>query len=175
MKKIQNTKGKHHANTVIYLLLINSILGIVVFSIGLNPLKYPLLMLCWVIANSLVLLVVWLYGFSSFSYEGEGGVLSFKSQDYLKIEGHKLCEFPQKKLLQYKIIPHTLVRKKLILTIQSSSNHKTIQLMYNISCLTQEELDFLNSSLPNIIAQNQDTVSVQEVLFKEKSWLPVET
>lgn len=156
MKKIQNTKAKNNVTLLLCIVLINGILGILSLTTNLKLLKQQDFFFYWGLTNSILLFVIWMYDFFSFRYEGEGGVLSFRNQDFLGLRTNKICEFPQEKLAGYTIITNAFISKKLVLFIKSSNKKKQVKVTYNISCLTQEELDFLDSTLARTVLLNKN-------------------
>ncbi|WP_299177256.1 hypothetical protein [uncultured Chryseobacterium sp.] len=97
----------------------------------------------------------YLSGRQVFEYDSDGEALNFKNRNIIPFLSKALSdEFPKYKLLKYEIINLFFV-KRLYITISSKNSGATI-LKYEISYLTNKEINNLKASLNKVVKANNE-------------------
>ncbi|KFF01508.1 hypothetical protein [Chryseobacterium luteum] len=104
----------------------------------------------------LILLAVFhLNGRQIFEYDSDGEALNFKNRNIIPFVDRPLHdEFPKYKLIGYEIVRIFFV-KRLYITISSKNSGSTI-LKYEISYLSQKEVNDLKLSLNKVVKTNKE-------------------
>ena len=90
-----------------------------------------------------------------FEYDSDGEALNFKNRNVILFLDKNLNdEFPKYKLLKYEVM-NVIVLKRLYITVSSKKGHG-ITLRYDISYLTQKEMNDLKFSLNKVIKNNKE-------------------
>ncbi|MBL1220704.1 hypothetical protein JET18_07630 [Chryseobacterium sp. L7] len=103
----------------------------------------------------LLLVIFHLNGRQIFEYDSDGEALNFKNRNIVPFMDRPLHdEFPKYKLITYEILTVFLM-KRLYVTISSKNNGSTI-LKYEISYLSQKEVNDLKLSLNKVVKANKE-------------------
>ncbi len=109
----------------------------------------------FVIIPTFILVIFYLRGRQIFEYDSDGEALNLKNRNVvLFLEKPLSDEFPKYKFLSYEIVNFYLI-KKLYVRI-SSKKSNTIILKYDISYLTNKELNDLRFSLNKVTKMNRE-------------------
>lgn len=111
----------------------------------------------WLLLIFPMLLIMLFYfrGRQIFEYDSDGEALNFKNRNVFPFLDKTLSdEFPKYKLLSYEVI-NVGVLKRLYITISSKKNNK-LTLRYDVSYLTNKELNDLKFSLSKVIKGNKE-------------------
>lgn len=111
----------------------------------------------WLLLIFPMLLVMLFYfrGRQIFEYDSDGEALNFKNRNVFPFLDKTLSdEFPKYKLLSYEVI-NVGVLKRLYIIISSKKNNK-LTLRYDVSYLTNKELNDLKFSLSKVIKGNKE-------------------
>ncbi|CAM3089142.1 hypothetical protein DRF59_18700 [Chryseobacterium flavum] len=154
--RLSNRNKASVYNFVNTLLLIAVALGIVVFFADRHRLKalgdesYLL-----IIVPVVILLAFHLNGRQIFEYDSDGEALNFKNRNIIPFLNKPLYdEFPKYKLIKYEVICIFFI-KRLYVTVSSKNNGSTV-LKYQISYLTQKEVNNLKFSLNKVVKANKE-------------------
>lgn len=113
-----------------------------------------------IIIPLLFLLVFYFRGRQIFEYDSDGEALNFKNRNVIQFFDRSLSdEFPKYKLLSYEVV-NIWVLKRLYITISSKKNSK-LTLRYDVSYLTDKELNDLKFSLSKVIKGNKEQTREQ--------------
>lgn len=103
----------------------------------------------------IVLVIFHLNGRQIFEYDSDGEALNFKNRNIIPFMDKPLHdEFPKYKLISYEVVSFFFV-KRLYLTISSKNSGSTI-LKYEISYLSQKEVNDLKLSLNKVVKTNKE-------------------
>ncbi|MCT2406479.1 hypothetical protein NZD88_02775 [Chryseobacterium antibioticum] len=103
----------------------------------------------------LMLVVFHLNGRQIFEYDSDGEALNFKNRNIIPFLDRPLHdEFPKYKLISYEIVTVFFI-KRLYITISSKNSGSTI-LKYEISYLSQKEVNDLKISLNKVVKANKE-------------------
>ncbi|NML69924.1 hypothetical protein HHL23_08940 [Chryseobacterium sp. RP-3-3] len=103
----------------------------------------------------LMLVVFHLNGRQIFEYDSDGEALNFKNSNIIPFLDRPLHdEFPKYKLISYEIVTVFFI-KRLYITISSKNSGSTI-LKYEISYLSQKEVNDLKISLNKVVKANEE-------------------
>lgn len=102
-----------------------------------------------------VFLVYLLRGKEIFEYDSEGEVLNFRNSYILPFLGKEIRdEFPKYKILSFDVV-NAIIFKRLFIKIKSKKDHVAL-LKYDISYLSDKDVNDLKFSLKKIIAANKE-------------------
>jgi hypothetical protein len=140
-------------NTLLLMMFFGGIIGFIIeeykFQI-LGALSYLLI----IIPVSLLVLF-YINGRQIFEYDSDGEALHFKNRNIVPFLNQPLSdEFPKYKLMKFETVSLLFV-KRLYVTISSKNSGSTI-LKYEISYLTQKEVNDLKFSLNKVIKANKE-------------------
>lgn len=108
-----------------------------------------------IIVPLLLLILYYISGRQIFEYDSDGEALHFKNRNIVPFLDRPLSdEFPKYKLLNYETVSMVFIRR-LYVTISSKNNGSTI-LKYEISYLTQKEVNDLKLSLSKVVKANKE-------------------
>lgn len=108
-----------------------------------------------IIIPVLMLILFHLNGRQIFEYDSDGEALNFKNRNIIPFLNKPLHdEFPKYKLIKYDIISIFFI-KRLYITVSSKTNGSTM-LKYQISYLTQKEVNDLKLSLNKVVKANKE-------------------
>lgn len=145
-------------NFINTLLLMMLLVGIIAFIMEqykfriLGGLSYLL-----IIVPFFLLLVYYINGRQIFEYDSDGEALHFKNRNIVPFLNRPLSdEFPKYKLMKFETVS-MLFMKRLYITISSKNSGSTI-LKYEISYLTQKEVNDLKFSLNKVIKLNKERI-----------------
>lgn len=138
-------------NTLLLMMLFAGILGFILeqykFQI-IGGLSYLL-----IIVPFLLLVLYYISGRQIFEYDSDGEALHFKNRNIVPFLSRPLNdEFPKYKLMKFETVSMFLIRR-LYVTISSKNSVSTI-LKYEISYLTQKEVNDLKFSLNKVVKAN---------------------
>lgn len=103
----------------------------------------------------LLLVVFHLNGRQIFEYDSDGEALNFKNRNIIPFMDKPLHdEFPKYKLIRYEMVSVFFI-KRLYVTISSKNSGSTI-LKYEISYLSQKEVNDLKISLNKVVKANEE-------------------
>lgn len=103
----------------------------------------------------LLLVVFHLNGRQIFEYDSDGEALNFKNRNIIPFMDKPLHdEFPKYKLMRYEMVSVFFI-KRLYVTISSKNSGSTI-LKYEISYLSQKEVNDLKISLNKVVKANEE-------------------
>lgn len=103
----------------------------------------------------LLLVIFHLNGRQIFEYDSDGEALNFKNRNIIPFLDRPLHdEFPKYKLMKYEIV-NVFFIKRLYVTISSKNSGSTI-LKYEISYLSQKEVNDLKLSLNKVVKANEE-------------------
>ncbi|KMQ64853.1 hypothetical protein ACM46_11575 [Chryseobacterium angstadtii] len=103
----------------------------------------------------MLLVIFHLNGRQIFEYDSDGEALNFKNRNIIPFLDRPLHdEFPKYKLISYEIVK-LFSFKRLYITISSKSSGATI-LKYEISYLSQKEVNDLKLSLNKVVKANKE-------------------
>ncbi|AZA49877.1 hypothetical protein EG346_17590 [Chryseobacterium carnipullorum] len=103
----------------------------------------------------LLLVVFHLNGRQIFEYDSDGEALNFKNRNIIPFMDKALHdEFPKYKLIRYEMVSVFFI-KRLYVTISSKNSGSTI-LKYEISYLSQKEVNDLKISLNKVVKANEE-------------------
>ncbi|MBW7674738.1 hypothetical protein [Chryseobacterium chendengshani] len=143
-------------NFVNTLLLMTLLIGIIAFL--LEEYKFNILGLesyLLIIIPLILLTLYYLNGRQIFEYDSDGEAIHFRNRNIIPFLSKALSdEFPKYKLIKYDVVNIFFV-KRLYLTISSKNSGSTI-LKYEISYLTQKEVNDLKFSLSKVIKANKE-------------------
>ncbi|WP_265130461.1 hypothetical protein [Chryseobacterium oranimense] len=109
----------------------------------------------FLIVPILLLVIFHLNGRQIFEYDSDGEALNFKNRNIIPFLDRSLHdEFPKYKLIKYEIVRIFFI-KRLYVTISSKSTGSTI-LKYEISYLSQKEINNLKLSLNKVVKTNKE-------------------
>lgn len=104
---------------------------------------------------TVLLMLFYFRGRQIFEYDSDGEALNFKNRNVFTFLDKSLSdEFPKYKLLSYEVI-NVGILKRLYTTISSKKNSK-LTLRYDVSYLTNKELNDLKFSLSKVIKGNKE-------------------
>lgn len=104
---------------------------------------------------TVLLMLFYFRGRQIFEYDSDGEALNFKNRNVFAFLDKSLSdEFPKYKLLSYEVI-NVGILKRLYTTISSKKNSK-LTLRYDVSYLTNKELNDLKFSLSKVIKGNKE-------------------
>lgn len=140
-------------NTLLLMMFFGGIIGFIIeeykFQI-LGALSYLLI----IIPVSL-LVIFYINGRQIFEYDSDGEALHFKNRNIVPFLNTPLSdEFPKYKLMKFETVSLLFV-KRLYITISSKNSGSTI-LKYEISYLSQKEVNDLKFSLNKVIKANKE-------------------
>ncbi|MCU7616833.1 hypothetical protein NZ698_06465 [Chryseobacterium sp. PBS4-4] len=140
-------------NTLLLLMLLGGIIGFIMehykFRI-LGGVSYLL-----IIVPLLLLVLYYINGRQIFEYDSDGEALHLKNRNIVPFLNKPLSdEFPKYKLMKFESVSLLFIRR-LYITISSKNNGSTI-LKYDISYLTQKEVNDLKLSLNKVIKANKE-------------------
>ncbi|MCT2564103.1 hypothetical protein [Chryseobacterium herbae] len=154
--RLSNRNKASVYNFVHTVLLMMVIFGIAAFLLNeyrfhaVGKESYILLML-----PILLLVTFHLNGRQIFEYDSDGEALNFKNRNIIPFLDRPLHdEFPKYKLMRYEIIRVFFI-KRLYITISSKNSGSTI-LKYEISYLSQKEVNDLKLSLNKVVKANEE-------------------
>jgi hypothetical protein len=109
----------------------------------------------FLIVPILLLVIFHLNGRQIFEYDSDGEALNFKNRNIIPFLDKSLHdEFPKYKLIKYEIVRIFFI-KRLYVTISSKNTGSTI-LKYEISYLSQKEINNLKLSLNKVVKTNKE-------------------
>ncbi|CEJ69037.1 hypothetical protein BN1195_01329 [Chryseobacterium oranimense G311] len=109
----------------------------------------------FLIVPILLLVIFHLNGRQIFEYDSDGEALNFKNRNIIPFLDRSLHdEFPKYKLIKYEIVRIFFI-KRLYVTISSKNTGSTI-LKYEISYLSQKEINNLKLSLNKVVKTNKE-------------------
>ncbi|WP_228376223.1 hypothetical protein [Chryseobacterium sp. BLS98] len=109
----------------------------------------------FLIVPILLLVIFHLNGRQIFEYDSDGEALNFKNRNIIPFLDRPLHdEFPKYKLIKYEIVRIFFI-KRLYVTISSKNTGSTI-LKYEISYLSQKEINDLKLSLNKVVKTNKE-------------------
>lgn len=154
--RLNNTNKAGYFNFLSTLVIVIFVFGIVAFILEHYIYDYlesgQWLLLIFPIA---LLMLFYFRGRQIFEYDSDGEALNFKNRNVILFLDKSLNdEFPKYKLLSYEIVNLVLL-KRLYITIASKKSNKLI-LRYDVSYLTQKELNDLKFSLSKVIKNNKE-------------------
>ncbi len=140
-------------NTLILMSLCIGIVGIILEKYKFNILggfSYLLIIL-----PLILLITFYVNGRQIFEYDSDGEALHIKNRNIIPFLSKPLSdEFPKYKLIKFETITMLFI-KRLYVTISSKNNGSTT-LKYEISYLTQKEINDLKFSLNKVIKANKE-------------------
>ncbi|MDF2930826.1 MAG: hypothetical protein K0R36_157 [Chryseobacterium sp.] len=141
-------------NTLLLMMLLGGIIGFILekykFQI-LGGLSYLL-----IIVPILLLILYYVSGRQIFEYDSDGEALHFKNRNVVPFLNRPLNdEFPKYKLMKFETINMLFFVRRLYITISSKNSGSTI-LKYEISYLTQKEVNDLKFSLNKVTKANKE-------------------
>ncbi|AKK74508.1 hypothetical protein HX13_09090 [Chryseobacterium sp. P1-3] len=140
-------------NTVLMMMVVLGILGFLANEYRFNVLESESYLL--IIIPVLMLILFHLNGRQIFEYDSDGEALNFKNRNIIPFLNKPLHdEFPKYKLIKYDIISIFFI-KRLYITVSSKTNGSTM-LKYQISYLTQKEVNDLKLSLNKVVKANKE-------------------
>lgn len=154
--RLSNRKKESFYGFINSLLLMVVFTGIVAFFLEL----YKFQCLGWesilfIIIPVLMWFVFYLKGRQIFEYDSDGEALNFKNKNVVSFFSKPASdEFPKYKLLDYEVVD-ILVFKRLYIKISSKKTSHTI-LKYDISYLSEKEINDLKFSLNKVIRSNKE-------------------
>jgi hypothetical protein len=108
-----------------------------------------------IIVPLLLIILYYINGRQIFEYDSDGEALHFKNRNIVPFLNKPLSdEFPKYKLMKFESVSLLFIRR-LYITITSKSNGSAI-LKYDISYLTQKEVNDLKLSLNKVIKSNKE-------------------
>jgi hypothetical protein len=108
-----------------------------------------------IIIPLLLLILYYVNGRQIFEYDSDGEALHFKNRNIVPFLNEPLSdEFPKYKLMKFETVSLLFIRR-LYITITSKNNGSTV-LKYEISYLTQKEVNDLKFSLNKVIKANKE-------------------
>ena len=108
-----------------------------------------------IIIPIILMMIFYCRGRQIFEYDSDGEALNFKNRNVVLFLDKNLSdEFPKYKLLKYEVM-NVIVLKRLYITVSSKKGHG-ITLRYDISYLTQKEMNDLKFSLNKVIKNNKE-------------------
>lgn len=154
--RLNNTNKAGYFNFLSTLVIVIFVFGIAAFILEHYIYDYlesgQWLLLIFPIA---LLMLFYFRGRQIFEYDSDGEALNFKNRNVVLFLDKSLNdEFPKYKLLSYEIVNLVLL-KRLYITIASKKSNKLI-LRYDVSYLTQKELNDLKFSLSKVIKNNKE-------------------
>ncbi|SFM99895.1 hypothetical protein SAMN05421594_0244 [Chryseobacterium oleae] len=154
--RLSNRNKASIYNFVHTLLLMMVIFGIAVFLLNeyrfhaVGKESYIILIL-----PILLLVIFHLNGRQIFEYDSDGEALNFKNRNIIPFLDRPLHdEFPKYKLMKYEVV-NVFFIKRLYITISSKNSGSTI-LKYEISYLSQKEVNDLKLSLNKVVKANEE-------------------
>lgn len=140
-------------NTVLIMILIFGIIGFFLERYKFHILGWESSLL--IIVPALFLIMFHLAGRQIFEYDSDGEALNFKNRNILQfIRKSVNDEFPKYKLLKYEVVSFFII-KRLYITISSKKNNSNI-LKYDISFLSNKEVNDLKFSLNKVVKANKE-------------------
>ncbi|MDF2552402.1 MAG: hypothetical protein K0R77_1677 [Chryseobacterium sp.] len=141
-------------NTLLLMMLLGGIIGFILekykFQI-LGGLSYLL-----IIVPILLLILYYVSGRQIFEYDSDGEALHFKNRNVVPFLNRPLNdEFPKYKLMKFETINMLFFVRRLYITISSKNSGSTV-LKYEISYLTQKEVNDLKFSLNKVTKANKE-------------------
>ncbi|TXI89976.1 MAG: hypothetical protein E6Q36_02425 [Chryseobacterium sp.] len=108
-----------------------------------------------IIIPVLLLIVFYISGRQIFEYDSDGEALNFKNRNVIPFLNKPLHdEFPKYKLIKYDVVS-IFFFKRLYITVSSKNNGSTI-LKYQISYLSNKEVNDLKLSLNKVVKANKE-------------------
>lgn len=143
-------------NTLLLMILLGGIIAFIMeqykFRI-LGGLSYLL-----IIVPLLFLTIYYLSGRQIFEYDSDGEALHFRNRNVVPFLTRPLNdEFPKYKLMKFETLSILFFVRRLYITISSKNSGSTI-LKYEISYLTQKEINDLKISLNKVIKANKERI-----------------
>jgi hypothetical protein len=109
-----------------------------------------------IIVPILLLILYYVSGRQIFEYDSDGEALHFKNRNVVPFLNRPLNdEFPKYKLMKFETINMLFFVRRLYITISSKNSGSTI-LKYEISYLTQKEVNDLKFSLNKVTKANKE-------------------
>lgn len=157
--RINNQKRVKMCFDTIYALLFIGLLSSV-FLVFIPITKIVSQLSPWILVSIFLglILIVYSYGHQQFDYNCDGEVINLGTQDifWVKYFPQKKCmvDFPKRKLNDFSI-KKGFLRKELELYVESKRSQKGyVKLSFNITFLSQSEINDLKVSLNRIIKKN---------------------
>ncbi len=154
--RLNNSKKAAYFNFLGTLVMMSLFMGIGAYL--LERFKYDYLGISsslFVIVPVIFALIFYFGGRQIFEYDSDGEALNFKNRNVILFLSKPLSdEFPKYKLKKYEIV-NLLIIKRLYITISSKKNQH-IMLKYDISYLSNQELQDLKMSLNRVIKANKE-------------------
>ncbi|AZA83981.1 hypothetical protein C1637_15940 [Chryseobacterium lactis] len=154
--RLSNRNKASVYNSVSTLLLMTVMFGIVGFLANqyrFNALGKESYLL--IIIPVLLLIIFHVSGRQIFEYDSDGEALNFKNRNIIPFLSKPLHdEFPKYKLIKYDVVNIFFI-KRLYVTVSSKNNGSTM-LKYQISYLTQKEVNDLKLSLNKVVKANAE-------------------
>lgn len=101
-----------------------------------------------------------------FEYDSDGEALNFKNRNLVQLISKPINdEFPKYKLKKYEVV-NGLFFRRLYITIISKKEHHII-LKYDISYLTNKEVNDLKHSLSKVVKENKEKRESQQTITNE--------
>lgn len=140
-------------NTLLLMILSAGIIGFILNEMRFNILDGKSYFL--IIIPVILLIVFYLNGRQIFEYDSDGEALHFRNSNIVPFITKPLSdEFPKYKLIKFEIVRFFFF-KRLYVTI-SSKNSGATTLKYEISYLTNKELNDLKLSLNKVVKANKE-------------------
>jgi hypothetical protein len=109
-----------------------------------------------IIVPILLLILYYVSGRQIFEYDSDGEALHFKNRNVVPFLNRPLNdEFPKYKLMKFETINMLFFVRRLYITISSKNSGSTV-LKYEISYLTQKEVNDLKFSLNKVTKANKE-------------------
>lgn len=154
--RLSNRNKASVYNSLSTLLLMIAVFGITVFAANeyrfhaMDKESYLL-----IIIPVLLLIVFYISGRQIFEYDSDGEALNFKNRNVIPFLNKPLHdEFPKYKLIKYDVVS-IFFFKRLYITVSSKNNGSTI-LKYQISYLSNKEVNDLKLSLNKVVKANKE-------------------
>ncbi|MET3037718.1 hypothetical protein ABXT08_16575 [Chryseobacterium sp. NRRL B-14859] len=140
-------------NTVLMMMVVFGVVGFLANIYRFNVLGNESYLLIIIPVSMLVLFHM--NGRQIFEYDSDGEALNFKNRNIIPFLSKPLHdEFPKYKLIKYDIISIFFI-KRLYITVSSKTSGSTM-LKYQISYLTQREVNDLKLSLNKVVKANKE-------------------
>ncbi|MFY1046552.1 hypothetical protein [Chryseobacterium sp. GP-SGM7] len=140
-------------NTLLLMMLSAGIVGFIFDQMRFNILEGKSYFL--IIIPVILLIILYLNGRQIFEYDSDGEALHFRNRNIIPFINKPLSdEFPKYKLISFEMV-RVLFIKRLYVTISSKNSGSTI-LKYEISYLTNKEVNDLKVSLNKVVKANKE-------------------